>query len=31
MKANCKENAMKLTASKIGTHVMFRAVTKYGK
>ena len=28
MKANCKQNAVKLTASKIGTHVMVQVVTK---
>lgn len=31
MKANRKQNAVKLTASKIGTHIMVRVVTKYGK
>ena len=33
MKANRKQNAVKLTASKIpvGTHVMVQDVTKYGK
>ena len=31
MKANRKQTAVKLTASKIGTHVMVRVVTKYGK
>ena len=31
MKASRKETAVKLTASKIGTHVMGRVVTKYGK
>ena len=30
MKANRKQNAVKLTASKIGTHVMVQVVTKYG-
>ena len=30
MKANRKQTAVKLTASKIGTHVMVRVVTKYG-
>lgn len=31
MKANSKQNAVKLDASKIGSHVMVRVVTKYGK
>ena len=31
MKANRKQNAVKLTESKIGTHVMVRVVTKYVK
>ena len=31
MKANSKQTAVKLTASKIGTRVMVRVVTKYGK
>ena len=31
MKANRKQNAVKLTASKVGTRVMVRVVTKYGK
>ena len=31
MKANCKQTAVKLAASKIGTHVMVQVVTKYGK
>ena len=31
MKANRKQTAVKLTASKIGTYAMVRVVTKYGK
>ena len=31
MKVNCKQKEVKLTASKIGTHVMVSIVTKYGK
>ena len=31
MKANRNQNAVKLTASKSGTQVMVRVVTKYGK
>ena len=31
MKADRKQTAAKLTVSKIGTHVMVRVVTKYGK
>ena len=31
MKANRKQTAVKLTATKIGTHVMVRVVIKYGK
>ena len=31
MKANRKQTAVKLTASKISTHVMVWIVTKYGK
>lgn len=31
MKANHKQTALKLTASKTGTHVMVCVVTKYGK
>ena len=31
MKATHKETAVKLTASKIGTHVMVLVVSKYGK
>ena len=31
MKANRKKTAVKLTASKIGSYVMVRVVTKYGK
>ena len=31
MKANRKQTAVKLTASKIGTHVMVWGVTKYVK
>ena len=31
MKANAKQTAVKLTASKIGTYVMVLVVTKYGK
>ena len=31
MKANRKQNAVKLTASKIGTQVMVQVFTKYGK
>ena len=31
MKANSKQTAVKLTASKIGTRVMVRVVTKYDK
>ena len=31
MKANRKQTAEKLTTSEIGTHVMVRVVTKYGK
>ena len=31
MKANRKQNAVKVTASKISTHVMVQVVTKYGK
>ena len=31
MKVNRKQTAVKLTASKIGTHVMVWVVTKYGK
>ena len=29
MKANCKQNAVKVTASKIGIHVMIQAPTTY--
>ena len=31
MKANRKQTAVNLTASKIGSHVMVLVVTKYGK
>ena len=31
VKANRNQNAMKLTASKIGTHVMIQVTTKYGQ
>ena len=31
VKANRNQNAMKLTASKIGTHVMVQVTTKYGQ
>ena len=31
MKSNHKQTAVKLTASKIGTHVMVQLVTEYGK
>ena len=31
MKADRKQTAAKLTVSKIGTHLMVRVVTKYGK
>lgn len=31
MKANRKQTAVKLCASKIGTHIMAQVVTKYGK
>ena len=31
MKANRKQTAVKLTASKIGTHLVVRVVTKYGE
>ena len=31
MKPYCKQKAVKLTANKIGTHVMVRIVAKYGK
>ena len=31
MKVNRKQNAVKLTSSKIDTNVMVRVVTKYGK
>ena len=30
MKANCKQTAVKLTTSKIDTHIMVWLVTKYG-
>ena len=30
MKANHKQNEVKLTASKKGTHIMMQVVTKYG-
>ena len=30
MKANHKQNEVKLTASKKGTHIMVQVVTKYG-
>ena len=31
MKANREQTGVKLTASKVDTHVMVRVVTKYGK
>ena len=31
MKANCRQTTVKLTASKIGSHIMVRIVTKYAK